>query len=57
MDIDRDQDSERQTRVDHMIMEFREAQSRRTARLTVKTNESKPAADATIPPTGSVGVP
>ncbi|HTM04555.1 MAG TPA: hypothetical protein VL173_13685 [Vicinamibacterales bacterium] len=57
MDIDRDQDSERQTRVDHMINEFRQAQSRRTARLTDKAVELKPEAGATMPPAGSIAVP
>jgi hypothetical protein len=51
MTIDRDDRAERQARVDRMINEFREAQSRRLAKPTDKVVESNP--DAKAPFTGS----
>jgi hypothetical protein len=63
MPIDPDNDAERQARVDGMINEFREAQSRRFGKPTdksveskpdEKTVESKPETDTNGPVTGSV---
>jgi len=51
MAIDRDHDAERQARVDRMLNEFREAQSRRFAGLSDKVVDSS--ADAKAPLTGS----
>lgn len=51
MSIDRDDGAERQARVDRMINEFREAQSRRVAKKDDKVVESNP--DAKAPLTGS----
>lgn len=56
MDIDRDQESERQTRVDRMISEFREAQSRRAARRTDTAVTSQPDAGTTCPPPGVIAL-
>jgi hypothetical protein len=47
MPIDRDDDKERQTRVDQMIDEFREAQARRSAKPNAKVAEPKPDAKET----------
>jgi hypothetical protein len=51
MTIDRDDGAERQARVDRMINEFREAQSRRIAKLNDKAVDSN--ADAKAPLTGT----
>ena len=47
MPIDRDDDEERQTRVDRMIDEFRAAQSRRLAKPNAKVVEPNPDAKET----------
>jgi len=52
MTLDRDDGAERQARVDRMINEFREAQSRRLAKRTDEVVESSPDAKAPLP--GSV---
>jgi hypothetical protein len=53
MSIDRDDGAERQARVDRMIAEFREAQSRRSGKPTDKAVESKPDATTKAPRAGS----
>ena len=53
MSIDRDDVAERQARVDRMINEFREAQSRRFRKPNDKVVESKPGANTKAPLTGS----
>ena len=52
MTIDRDNGDERQARVDRMIEEFREAQSRRSAKRNDKVADST--ADTKAPVTESV---
>lgn len=47
MSIDRDDEAERQTRVDRMIDEFREAQARRSAKSNAKIVEPNPDAKET----------
>jgi hypothetical protein len=51
--INRDNDAERQVRVDRMIDEFREAQSRRSGKPNDKVAESKPYANTKALLTGS----
>ena len=51
--IDLDDGAERQARVDRMINEFREAQSRRRGKPNDSVVESKPDANATGPLTGA----
>ena len=53
MGIDRDDAAERQARVDRMIEEFREAQSRRFKKPNDTIIETKPAANGKAPLTGS----
>jgi hypothetical protein len=53
MSIDRDDGAERQARLDRMINEFREAQSRRFGKRNDRVVESKPDADPRAPFTGS----
>jgi len=55
MSIDPDGGTERQAQVDRMIHEFREAQSRRSAKANNTMVGSKPGADATAALAGSVG--
>lgn len=52
MTIDRDDGAERQARVDRMINEFREAQSRRGGKPNDSVVESKPDANTKGPLTG-----
>ena len=47
--IDRDHGAERQARVDRMINEYRDAQSRRFVKRNDKVVESKPAANTAAP--------
>jgi hypothetical protein len=49
MGIDRDDGAERQARVDRMITEFRDAQSRRFGKQNDKAAESKPDANTSAP--------
>jgi hypothetical protein len=53
MDIDRDEGAERQARVDRMISEFREAQSRRVGKTNDKVVQPKPDGSTKAPLTGS----
>ena len=50
MSIHRDDDAERQERVDRMLTEFREAQARRSARPKGEVADANPDADETGPP-------
>jgi hypothetical protein len=53
MTIERDNCDERQTRLDRMIAEFREAQTRRLMKVNDKVIESKLDTNTTTPRTGS----
>ena len=53
MNIDRDDGAERQARVDRMIDEFRDAQSRRGKKPNDSVVESKPDANTKGPLTGA----
>jgi hypothetical protein len=54
MSVERDNCDERQTRLDRMIAEFREAQSRRDGKPNDRVVESKPDANTKGPLTGAV---
>jgi hypothetical protein len=54
MSIDLDEDTEQHARVARMIDEFRQAQSRRSAKLNVNVAGSKPDAETNAPLAGSV---
>jgi hypothetical protein len=54
MNIDLDDGTEQQAQVAGMIDEFRQAQSRRSAKLNVGLAGSKPDAETTAPPAGAV---